>query len=92
MSDLTRANGHCAHPRCPRRRDEEMVEAVRASREVFVRQMIAAPAMPPDLGKRGAVLGWPKGSVGWWNEKVQACDDVLASYECEGDRDAAATA
>ena len=33
----------------------------------------------PGEGRSGVI--WPKGSVGWWNEKVQACDLVLSTCE-----------
>lgn len=61
------------------------LEAIEVTRALFVDAMTKAPALEPDtIGRRGSmILRWPRGSVGWWNERVQACDDVRATYEEE---------
>lgn len=59
------------------------LDVIRRTRALFVDAMTTAPALDPAWSKRHREPIWPKGSVGWWNERVQACDDLLATYEKE---------
>jgi hypothetical protein len=61
--------------------EPSMVEALRATRVLFMEAAAEAPNLPPIARRgRGTPPVWPKGSRGWWLDTVDTVDRLIVTY------------